>query len=207
LEAARCAERLIDHATRTRQARTKAPRKPRAAPTTMNTVPSGRLDLCMNGALLVSGTIRDGIDVTTPAIVGALERKPELVVDGALVAGVVEIPDASLAVDAVVAVVAVVAVEPVTVDRFGKSVSPVCARDAVANRRMQLHRRMGAIVLCFAMLKMCFQALEQLSNRKRLSSSDNVVKRVVCVCLGSVFDVVADLLTRTRFDEARLLQV
>ena len=50
------------------------------------------------------------------------------------------------------------------------------------------------------------QALEQLSSRKRLSSSDNVVKRVVGVCLGSVF-VADDLLTTTKFDEARLLQV
>jgi len=51
-----------------------------------------------------------------------------------------------------------------------------------------------------------FQALEQLSSRKRLSSSDNVVKRVVGVCLGSV-SVADDLLTTTKFDEARLLQV
>jgi hypothetical protein len=52
----------------------------------------------------------------------------------------------------------------------------------------------------------CLQALEQLSSRKRLSSSDNVVKRVVCVCLVSVF-VVDDLLTKIGLDEARLLQV
>jgi hypothetical protein len=140
----------MDQATRTRHARTKAPRNASAAPTTMNTVPSGRLDLCMNGALLVSGTMRDGIDVTTPAIVGALERKPELVVDGVFVAGVVEAPVAVVAVDAlfaVVAVVAVVAVEPVTVARFGKSLRVVCARDAVANRRMPLHTRIGVIFL------------------------------------------------------------
>jgi len=119
----------------------------------MNTVPSGRLDLCIKGALLVSGTISDGMDVTTPAIVGALERKPELVVDGAVVAGVVETPDASLAVDAlfavvpVVAVVAVVAAEPVTVARSGRSLSAVCAMAAAAKRRMPLHRRMGVIFL------------------------------------------------------------
>ncbi len=47
------------------------PKKPRATPTQMKTVPSGRFDLCMNGALLVSGMIRGG--APTPARVGAFE--------------------------------------------------------------------------------------------------------------------------------------
>jgi hypothetical protein len=61
---------------------THAPRKPSTAPTQMKTVPSGRFDFCMNGAPLRSGIIKDGIDVTTPAIVGAFEMRPEIVVDG-----------------------------------------------------------------------------------------------------------------------------
>jgi len=155
----------------------------------MNTVPSGKLDFCMNGALLVSGTMREGIDVTTPAIVGALERKPEFVVDGAVVAGVVEIPDASLAVDAVIAVIAVaavVAVEPVTVARSGRSLSVVCATDAVATMRMPLHMRTGVILLREAMILFYLHALEQLSSRKRLSYSNNVLKNAsyVCFCCG-----------------------
>jgi hypothetical protein len=43
--------------------------KPRAAPTQMKTVPSGRVDFCMNGALDVSGTIMVG--TPTPSMLGA----------------------------------------------------------------------------------------------------------------------------------------
>ena len=44
------------------------PRKPRAAPTAMKTVPSGRFDFCMKGAADVSGTIKGG--TPTPWSVG-----------------------------------------------------------------------------------------------------------------------------------------
>jgi hypothetical protein len=50
-----------DQATRPRHVRTAAPMKPRMAPTTMKTVPSGRFDRCMNGAPAVHGTIGVGI--------------------------------------------------------------------------------------------------------------------------------------------------
>lgn len=40
---------------------TDIPRNPSAAPTQMKTKPSGRFDFCMNGAPLVSGTMRGGI--------------------------------------------------------------------------------------------------------------------------------------------------
>lgn len=45
--------RLIDQATNARQKSTHAPRKARTAPTTINTVPCGRLECCMKGALAV----------------------------------------------------------------------------------------------------------------------------------------------------------
>lgn len=63
--AARFTERCRDQATRPRHRRTAAPRAPRAAPTQMKTVPSGRFDFCMYGAAWVSGTPTDGIP--TPA--------------------------------------------------------------------------------------------------------------------------------------------
>lgn len=66
--AARCTLRCSDQATRPRQARMAAPMKPSAAPTQMKTVPSGRLDFCMKGALAVSGTMTVGMPA--PAIVG-----------------------------------------------------------------------------------------------------------------------------------------
>ena len=65
--AARLTLRWSDQATSPRQARIAAPMKPSAAPTQMKTVPSGRLDFCMKGALAVSGT----------PIVGS--RAPEMV--------------------------------------------------------------------------------------------------------------------------------
>lgn len=72
--AARLTERWSDHATMPRQARTAAPKKARMAPTQMNTVPSGRSDFCINGALAVSGTFWSGIP--TPASVGRPRRPP-----------------------------------------------------------------------------------------------------------------------------------
>jgi hypothetical protein len=45
--------RLIDQATSARQKSTHAPRKARTAPTTMNTVPCGRVECCMKGAFAV----------------------------------------------------------------------------------------------------------------------------------------------------------
>lgn len=62
--------RLMDQATRPCQKSTQAPRKASTAPTTMKTVPSGRLDFCMNGASAVFGTIMVGIPA--PAMVGRL---------------------------------------------------------------------------------------------------------------------------------------
>lgn len=59
-EAALWTDRCNDQAMRARQASTQAPKKPRAAPTQMKTVPSGRLDFCINAAALVSGTMSEG---------------------------------------------------------------------------------------------------------------------------------------------------
>jgi hypothetical protein len=66
--AARLTDRCSDHATRPRQRSTQAPRKPRIAPTQINTVPSGRSDFCMKSALAVFGTFWSG--TPTPARVG-----------------------------------------------------------------------------------------------------------------------------------------
>lgn len=76
--------------------------------------------------------ISEGIDVTTPAIVGAFEMRPEMVVEGpveaaALVAGVEEAPDVAVVDAAVVAVDACWAAVPVIVLRFGRSLSVDCA--------------------------------------------------------------------------------
>lgn len=49
-------ERWRDQATIPRQAKMARAQKARADPTTMKTVPSGRVDCCMNGAPLVEGT-------------------------------------------------------------------------------------------------------------------------------------------------------
>lgn len=51
--AARLTDRLMLHATRPRQSSTQAPMKAKTAPTAMNTVPSGMVDFCMNGAAAV----------------------------------------------------------------------------------------------------------------------------------------------------------
>lgn len=58
--AALLTDRCSDQATRPRQARTSSPTKPSAAPTHMNTVPSGREDFCMKGASAVGGTVGAG---------------------------------------------------------------------------------------------------------------------------------------------------
>jgi len=58
--AARLTDRWMDQTTRPRQARTQAPRKPRIAPTTMKTVPSGMVDFCIKGASAVGGTLGGG---------------------------------------------------------------------------------------------------------------------------------------------------
>jgi len=58
--AARFTARWSDQATRPRHARTAMARNPRNAPTTMKTVPSGRLDTCMYGAFAVGGTDASG---------------------------------------------------------------------------------------------------------------------------------------------------
>lgn len=131
----------MDQATINRHANTIAPKAASTAPTTMKTVPSGRLDLCMNGAALRSGTIRDGTEVTTPAIVGALERKPEwttvdaaaAVVEAPVLPGVVEAADEADLIDGWV-----------TVARFGRSVGVVCCACVVTAKRILMntaHRR------------------------------------------------------------------
>lgn len=66
--AARCTERWMVYATVVRHARTAAPSRPSATPTQMKTVPSGSVDLCMNGAPERSGTIKVG--APTPVSVG-----------------------------------------------------------------------------------------------------------------------------------------
>lgn len=53
-------ERLTDHATIPRQARTARPRKPSTAPTAMKSVPSGVFDVCMYGASASGGTVTTG---------------------------------------------------------------------------------------------------------------------------------------------------
>lgn len=53
-------ERRSDHATIARQAMAKRAKNPRAEPTAMNTVPSGKFDFCINGELAVGGTVGAG---------------------------------------------------------------------------------------------------------------------------------------------------
>src|SRR5436190_5080342 len=73
--AARRTERLIDQATKTRQANTDKPNKPRAAPTAMKIVPSGRFDFCLYGALAVDGTA--GVGIVKPLGSGGRLGRPE----------------------------------------------------------------------------------------------------------------------------------
>jgi len=64
--------RWRDQATRPRHKRTDMARKPRMAPTTMKTVPSGREEVRMNGASAVGGT--DGATIeNAPERVGRPE--------------------------------------------------------------------------------------------------------------------------------------
>lgn len=76
--AARRTERFTDHATMPRHARTERPIAPRTAPTAMKTVPSGAVDFCIYGALLVGGTVTTGwlsvevVDVVSDASLESL---------------------------------------------------------------------------------------------------------------------------------------
>lgn len=128
LSAARLTERCSDQATRPRHAIKAAPKKARIAPTQMKTVPSGRLDFCINAAPDVSGILGTGIP--TPASVGAPARLKTLldpvwvcVVDAASV--VAEVAVCEVWVFAVVCVVWSLAV--VVVASVGRSVGAVVA--------------------------------------------------------------------------------
>ena len=65
---------MRDHATRARQTIIVRPQKPRAAPTTMKTVPSGSEECLMNGAFCVGGTVGSGY---WPARVGRSFGRPD----------------------------------------------------------------------------------------------------------------------------------
>lgn len=52
---------MMDHATMARHANSEKAINPRAAPTPINTVPSGTLDCCIYGAFDVGGTVAVGI--------------------------------------------------------------------------------------------------------------------------------------------------
>jgi len=73
--AARLTDRWSAQAVRPRQRMTDMARKPRMAPTTMKTVPSGREEICMNGASAVGGTVGATI-LNAPARVGRPVRAP-----------------------------------------------------------------------------------------------------------------------------------
>lgn len=75
-----------------RQSKTDKARKPSMAPTAMKTVPSGKFVFCMNGAPLVSGTIRGG--GRTPESVGSGGAVP--VLEAELGGFVVEVPDVAV---------------------------------------------------------------------------------------------------------------
>lgn len=70
----------MDHATIARHIRTDNPINPSAAPTAMKTVPSGRLDCCMYGALEVGGTVAVGMFVRV-LVVDVIDGRPVPVVD------------------------------------------------------------------------------------------------------------------------------
>jgi hypothetical protein len=65
-------ERASEKAIIPRHSRTKAPIAPRMPPTMMKTLPSGRLDFCIKGALAVLGTV--GVGSVAPATDGRLDR-------------------------------------------------------------------------------------------------------------------------------------
>lgn len=120
INAARRTDRLTDHATSPRHASTESPIKPRAAPTAMNTVPSGVFDFCMYGASAVGGTVTTGYpsveaaDVAVPAkfVVETVDVVAESVV---VEASVVE---DELLVEVSVVVASVVDVESLVVPAF-----------------------------------------------------------------------------------------
>jgi len=162
----------MDQATINRHANTIAPKAASTAPTTMKTVPSKRLDLCMNGAELRSGTIKDGIEVTTPAIVGALERKPEWTTVEAAAAAVVEAPVLPGVVEA--ADGAVLIEGCVTVARFGRSVRVVCCACVATARRILRNTAHRRRVKAEDISMSLFYALRRFSMRNRLSSSESL---------------------------------
>ena len=167
--AARLTLRWSDQATSPRHARIAAPMKPSAAPTQMKTVPSGRLDFCMKGALAVSGTPTVGF--RAPAMVGRpvrwkTERDAVLLRSGALVTttveaevpdpaavdGAVELPESDVAVvftadDFVLPVLVASALpdvaDPVIVLRFGRLVAAFVA--VVKRSRTEKRRLKGPI--------------------------------------------------------------
>ena len=65
----------MDQATIARHIRTDNPMSPSAAPTAMKTVPSGRLDCCMYGALEVGGTVAVGMSVRV-LVVDVIDGRP-----------------------------------------------------------------------------------------------------------------------------------
>lgn len=74
--------------TRPRQRSTHKAKKPRIAPTTMKTVPSGRLLVCMNGALDRFGTVT--VKATTaPVRVGRPVRAASVVAEVPVIVGTV----------------------------------------------------------------------------------------------------------------------
>jgi len=134
--AARLTERWRDQAMRPRQRSTLMAMKPRMAPTTMKTVPSGIVLCCMNGACFVLGTTGVTI-VAIPVKVGRLvgsEGSPESLVTEEVSFGtgaVVVLPVNAIVVPVPVLVTALVftglaEVLPfvcVAVERLGRSVA------------------------------------------------------------------------------------
>ena len=76
ITAARRTERFTDHATIARQASRVRPISPSAAPTAMNTVPSGALLSCIYGALDIGGIV-----TIAPLVVVVVEEEEEDVDD------------------------------------------------------------------------------------------------------------------------------
>lgn len=167
---------LIEYATSARHASTQNPRKPRTAPTTIKTVPSGREDFCMNGASAVYGTIIVGIPA--PATVGAAvsEKREPVAVPVVEVAEPVVVV-AELAEDALDVLVAEVEVDLaedddeeevfcVAVLRSGKSVS--CALTEVA--RSSTSKPAAAVLTrtCDRILSDCvFSSSDRMTWRRR----------------------------------------
>lgn len=116
INAARRTDRLTDHATSPRHASTASPIKPRAAPTAINTVPSGVFDFCMYGASAVGGTVTTGkpsvedADVAVEPAESVVETVDVVAASVVVEASVVEV---SLLVEAFVVVASVVDVESV----------------------------------------------------------------------------------------------